>query len=566
MSLLLDFFVWLDGSTTRFWTLAWSIFSLWCLSALMPGEAGGRRRRWNHPAVYAGLMLLMIAAFRWPGIGRNASMGNPDESQLVAGALTMLHHGQYWGRVDCGSSGPLDMLPLLLPRLLGLPLDFTGARLVGLLLLWGACSFGWLTLRHVAGDRTSRLLIMPLPCVIAFVHYGEFVQYSSEQAPVLLVALAVWLTVTAFAPDGSVVSRTRLGLAGAALSMLPFTKLQAAPFGPAIGLCALVWIFLRRESSVRSRLINAGCLAGGAVLALGLMAAEVLRGGAGADFYQTYIRTNLNYAQARNYPWSAFGERLGYMVNQTWGFEYYLVPALIVVALALFGWPALTRPARRPAIFGAVLFCTGFFVVAAPGREFEHYLLFLLLPVSLFVGLLSAGLVASFSRPLLRGLGLAVVTLAGVGPQVYYRSHDANPYHGYLLDSRDKSAEHCAQHILRYTQPGDTLTVWGWMPEFYVQTQLPQGTQDAHTERQISANPQQAYFRQRFFAALEKNRPAVFVDAVGEGNFGYGDRNNNTYETLPWLRDFITANYTFSVDLDGSRIYVRNDRWNSRPR
>jgi hypothetical protein len=557
---MLDFFLWLDGSAMRYWTLAWTVFGLWFLSALLPAEPGTRWHRWNHPLVYAGLMLLMMAAFRWPGIGQNFELGNPDESQLLAGALTMLHDGQYWGRVDCGSAGPLNMLPLLLPKVFGQPLDYTGARCVGLLLLWGSAIFAWLTLRRVATERVSRLLIMPMACVLSFIHYGEFVQYTSEQAPVFFCGLAVWLTVTAFGPEGTVVSRHRLALAGGIASLLPFAKLQAAPFGVCLGLWALAAVFRQKINPWRTRLAEAGWLAGGALAALGLMGLAVLRGGAAADFYQTYLLTNFNYTQARNYPWSAAGERLGYLVDQVWGFDRYFIPALVLLALGLAAWGRLPPATRRLALLGGLLFITGLFVVVAPGREFEHYLQFLILPVSLLVGVLYAGLCAAV-RPLGRALVISLVVLAGVGPQVYFRSHDQNPFLGYLQDGRANAVGPVTRQILAYRRPGDTLTVWGWMPAYHVQAQLPQATPDAHTERAISSNPQQAYFQRRAFAALAKNPPAVFVDAVGENNFGYHNRAANAHENFPWLRAFVADHYVLVADIETSRVYIRQDRW-----
>ena len=561
MPRLLDVFLWLDGSVARYWTVAWSLFVLWFVSALVPYEARQRWRRWNHPAVFAGLMLLILVAFRWPGIGQNFELVNPDESQLLAGALTLLHHGHYWGVVDCGSAGPLDMIPLVLPRLLGLPLDYTTARSVGLLLLWGSCVFAWLTVRPIAGDRLARLVIMPMACCLAFTHYSDFVQYSSEQAPIFFSALAVWLALGAFSATGTVISRVRLALAGGVLSLLPLAKLQTAPFTVLVGACALVWIFQQAGSPWRSRFADAGCLAGGAVFSLGLMGLAVARGGGFADFYQTYWLPNLNYAQARDYPWAEFGDRLVSLVRLVWGFDYFIVPALVLVAIGLAGWPRLPRPARRPVVFGALLFLAGFFVVAAPGRAFQHYLQFLIHPTSLFIGLLFAGLAGGTSATLGRSLWLAIVLLLGVGPQVYYRSHDGNPFHGHLREARANAVGAVARHILLYARPGDTMTVWAWMPTFHVQTQLPQGTRDAHAERQISANLLQAYFRQRYFSELEKNRPAIFVDAVGEKNFGYHNRGVNTHESIPWLGEFIGTNYVFAADIETSRVYVRKDRW-----
>jgi hypothetical protein len=546
--------------------MAWSAFALWSFSSLCRHEAGDRWLRFNHPVVYAVLLLLMMGAFRWPGIAYNIQLTNPDESHLMAGALTMHHYGQYWGVVDCGSSGPLAMIPLILPKLIGLPLDYTAARTIGLLLLWGSCVFAWLILRQSAGDRPARLLVMPMVCGVAFNHFSDFVQFSSEQAPVFFIALAVWLALGSFSAQGAVLSRPRLAFTGAILSLLPFSKLQAAPFTVCVGACLLIWILRQSGSPWRSRLTDLGWLAAGTLGSLGLMGLAVLHGGSLWEFYQTYWLPNIKYAQARGYPWSESGDRLGVLVGQSWGFDYYFISALILVAIGLAAWSFLPKPARRSVVFGGLLFITGFFVVVAPGREFPHYLQFLIFPTSLFIGLLYAGMAGGASSALARGSWLALVVLVGVAPQIYYRSLSANPFCGYLREARAQSVGAVARHILTYTGPGDTMAVWGWMPTFNIQTQLPQGTRDAQTERQISQNPLRPYFQQRYLADLEKNRPAIFVDAVGERNFGYHSRHADGQENTPWLHRFVDANYVLTADIETSRIYVRKDRFPARPR
>lgn len=558
---MFDLFLWLDGSAARYWTVAWTVFGLWVAASVLPRSPARWGQRWNSPAIYAGLTLLMLVAFRWPGIGRNVQLDNPDESQLIAGALTVLHHGHYWGVVDCATAGPLDLIPLLLPRLLGLPLDYTTARCMGLLLLWGACVFAWLTLRRAAGnDQSARILVMPMASCIAFTHCPDFVQYTTEQAPIFYCALALWLALGAFSATGEPVGRIRLALAGGLLGVLPFSKLQAAPFALCVGIWMLWWIVRASTLTWRARLLAAGWVVGGGLGTLALMGLAIARGAGAAEFHHAFWQANLNYAEARAYPWAEAGPHLLSLVRLVWGFDSYFFPAGFLILLGLAGWPWLPPEARRRALFGAGFFLTGIFVVLAPGREFQHYLQFVILPTSLFIGLLFAGWVDGSRRPWARPAWLVLILLVGVGPQVYYRTHDDNPYHGGLPDTKIRAVGAVARHIRHLAQPGDTMVVWGWMPTFHVQTQLPQGTQDAHAERQISPNQLQAYFRARYFAALEKNRPAIFVDAVGEENFGYHNRGANGHESLPWLEEFVRRNYVLSADLETTRVYLRKDR------
>jgi len=95
---------------------------------------------------------------------------------------------------------------------------------------------------------------------------------------------------------------------------------------------------------------------------------------------------------------------------------------------------------------------------------------------------------------------------------------------------------------------------------FWVETGLLQATRDGQTSRQIELHPRRGYYRTRFLQDLVRARPPVFVDAVGPGNFVYEDRAQDGQETFPELRDYIAGNYHLVRDVEGSRVYVRNDR------
>ena len=46
------------------------------------------------------------------------------------------------------------------------------------------------------------------------------------------------------------------------------------------------------------------------------------------------------------------------------------------------------------------------------------------------------------------------------------------------------------------SEPGDTLSVWGWMPSFYVETGLKPATRDTIGHYIISPGPYQDYFQE----------------------------------------------------------------------
>ena len=165
-----------------------------------------------------------------------------------------------------------------------------------------------------------------------------------------------------------------------------------------------------------------------------------------------------------------------------------------------------------------------------------------------------------------RALWYAPVLLLGVWPQIdhYYADH-WRPHFGELREARAKARGPEARFLQPYIRPGDTLSVWGWASAFHVQTQLPQATREAHTERQLAPSALREYYRLRYFADLQESRPAFFLDAVGPEGFGFKLCENDGHETFPSLRDYIATHYRLVGDLESTRIYIRLDRLEDKP-
>lgn len=557
---LYQFFLRLDGSWTVFWGSLWVICGLWVISSLWPYDPGSRWRRWNHPALYAALLLLALVAFRWPAIGAPGEF-NPDESLLLAGGHTLVERGWLW-KIDVGTSGPWSFLPLAVPGWLGWPVDYAAGRCVALLMSWGSLVFAWLGLRHLLTDHLARVLVLPMGCMVVCAQSHEFVQYSSEHAPLLYFAAAFWLLLTAFDPPGAVTSRARLGGGGFLLGLLPFTKLQAAPLGVILGGCVLVWVLRQPGRSWRERAHDAGWLLAGVLPAVGLTLGGYASQGLLGHFYLDYLEMNVAYVGERAYPWSGFFHALWFMAGLARGFSIYLWPSWIMVALALPFCLKIAAPLRRHLLLGGLLFVGGYYVVAAPGRTSLHYLQFIVLPTTLFLAVLYGGLLLRPGWPRwLRALWYVPVLVLGVGLQVHHHFADHwRPHYGELREARTLARGPVARALDAYRRPGDTLSVWGWASYHHVQTQLPQATREAATLRQLAAGAQRDHYRRRYLADLAESRPAFFLDAVGPESFAFTVRERDGHECFPLLRDFIATHYRLVGDLASTRIYVRLDR------
>ena len=121
----------------------------------------------------------MLLCFRWPLLGVPHQL-NPDESQLIAGAITLRHDPVFWRAVDGGTAGPLDFYPLLPAAWVEGMASYAVARLIGLAVVFGAVVFAGEALALLAGAALARIAVLPAIAAIAFTTYPDFVHYSTE--------------------------------------------------------------------------------------------------------------------------------------------------------------------------------------------------------------------------------------------------------------------------------------------------------------------------------------------------------------------------------------------------
>ena len=535
-----------------FWAVFGGAFLLWIAAAALPHEPAGRPLlRFNTPVFFSTMLLVVMFAGRWPGIFLYRPV-NPDEPQFLAGAITMLARGEIWW-TDPTTSGPLVVPPLSLPGLACLPINYSSGRVVALLLNWGVVILTYLALRHVHGDRKARVLVLPLACFMVCLIFWDFVPYCSECSPVFLCALAIWLCLTAFQSDGMLCNRGRLTGGGLVLGLLPFSKLQILPLGAAIGLSAVAWVLRQPPAGRKNIRRDLGWLLAGAGAGFALMLLSLWHSGSMKEVYASYLVNNLDYAQDRAMPWASSGYVLRYLTEFSWGFSSFHYGLLLLLAISLGG---LRTAAWRPLLLGWSLLIGAYYALLAPGRLYPHYLLFLSLPLPLLVGLQFGYLIRSVShaRRLCAVLWLLFLS-AGVGAQVIDRVSDRQAL-GKLVPAGSPRAS-IVGFINLAKRPGDTLAVWGRRPEFYVETQLPQATREAHTAGQLNDGPQRDYFRARFLADMHASQPAFFIDAVGPDDYIYHVPAWNGHETFPALKDYIGQEYSMVSKGTSFRVYVR---------
>lgn len=560
---------WFDADASRYWVMAWSSFALLCGVALIPliAEIGSDRleqrcRRLLPPWLFVTALVLCFVAFRWPlwFVGKEL---NVDESMMISEALTLRHDPMCWRSVDGTTHGPLDTYPLLLARVVGLALDYQGARIVGaglILILIYSCY------RAVAAsgrESLARAAVLPIVCFLSFTTFDDFVHYSSEHVPAPLLAVGFCLVASELArPELRKAWSLRWAAAGLVLGAVPMAKLQGAPI--AIALLAVAALFDLAPSGIsfRNRLRRLVVLVSSASCVTLLFVGIALLSDSWQDAWKSYIVHNLFHAQRQS---ATYMEMIRKFCSDEGGFAPFAAGCAVMAGtalpLALFG----STVAKRFAVLTMLFLVASLAATLAPGWPYSHYLLFAAAPIGLMAAAIwqAAYQVAEQRWSHQRGVRILLILLlggAGIFPQIYARVAAPHPYVGQLASYQELSSDPVASEILRYAKPGESLGMWGWMCRYYVLTGMPQATREAHTRMQLEFSPEAGYFRYRYLRDITRNRPPVFVDAVGPNNFTFADRSWATHERFKPLAAFIAENYRQVADINSCRIFVRIDR------
>lgn len=560
---------WFAVSPTLYWTLAWTSFSVLLVVALAPiagaivSPAAEARMLQRFPGwIFALAGVLCFIAFRWPTWFVPEEF-NPDESQIIAEAITLSHKPLFWGATDGGSHGPLDVYPLVLLHGLGLKLDYLTARVFGtflVLVVLGSC---YRVFTVFSRESLARAAILPIFCVFGFSSFWDWVHYSSEHVAIALLTLGFWLMASDLGRGHSRRSLSPRWLsAGLALGAVPMAKLQGAPTALLLLATGFLCDLLAGSVPWRARRLRAGTLVIAATAPTLFFAAITWIFGAWGYAWNAYIVDNLHYANG-GFPFWQMVSRFWFFMDGCETGTSYTAGILLVAGLLAYAPTIAPRRGLRLVGWAAIFFAGSFHAALAPGRIYNHYLLFFLAPAGILSGAIwitawHGGELVSPRRRISIILLLLLIG-AGIVPQVVDRTGKPHRYLAQLTSHLAPEDNPVAKEILRYAKPGEPLGMWGWMCRYYVYTGMWQATRHGNSYAETLPTPLQNYFRWRYLHDLQRTRPPVFIDAVGPGNFWFTDRRD-AHESYPELRDFITKEYRQVADINSCRIYVRLDR------
>ena len=523
--------------------LGWVLLLLatgWSLRAVRePGAAASLGWKWW------GLAAAILVCFRWPLLWITHPL-NPDESQLIAGALTLRHDPVFWRSVDGATAGPLDYYPLLPAAWADGYASYAVSRLIALAVVFASVVFVGEALALTAGAALARVALLPALAAAGFTTDPDFAHYSTELMPGLLLAAAGYAAVR----QGRAPAPRWPWLTGLLLGAVPWAKLQAAPI--AAVLWALVAVREYRAGRARSLtpLVIGALLPALACLSLAVLTRQT------EHLIVPYILRNFAYVGAPQFSWWASAAGQWQNALSDGYLAFWLVGTGFFVAGLGF------RRSRTVPAAALLLFAVGVFSALAPRRPSAHHLQLMVLPLLWLAGAAltlrwrpEATPAAARNRLLMAGLFLG----CGLLPQMALRAGGFDPFAAINSAGVNPARQELVALVRAYSNPGEPLAVWGWRCALYVEAGRPQATRQAQTEAQIYPSTLQPYFLRRYLEDFQAANPPVFADAVGPGNFAYVNRER-AHESFPPLRAWVRARYTLVADLDGTRLFVRNDR------
>ncbi|HEX2854932.1 MAG TPA: hypothetical protein VHO24_16985 [Opitutaceae bacterium] len=528
--------------------LSFSAAIAWSLAKLRGGDTSPPAAKdWKWWALIA----LALLAFRWPLLWV-PHQNNPDESQLIAGAITLRHDPVFWRSVDGGTAGPAVFYPLLPSAWAHGTAAYATARLIALATVFFTLVFAAKTVALFSGAALARIAVLPAVGFHAFTTNPDFTHYSTELTPALLIAIAGYLAVL----QARTPRRRLVWIIALLLGSVPWAKPQAVPLAAVLWLCVVVSEFRASRRSSFAPLLIGGLIPTLACFGLAAISGQT------EHLIVPFFLHNFAYVQKPAFSW---GQAIG-MQWQNALLDGYLacwIAATAVTLLLALGFGSRTQPPlKRTTWLAALLLVVGVYCALGPRRPSAHHLQLLTLP---FIWATGAALAVASVRATglatdrTRWIASGAFLLAALAPQIGWRMFGPDPFAPFNHSGLSQERRELTKLVREFSAPDEPVGIWGWRCSLYVEAGRSQATRQAQTEAQIHPSPLQSYFLQRYFEDIQATNPPVFVDSVGPGNFAFVSANE-AHEVFPPLREWVRTHYTHVASLDGTRFYLRNDR------
>ncbi|TAF96427.1 MAG: hypothetical protein EAZ32_09080 [Cytophagia bacterium] len=496
---------------------------------------------------FLGVGLGLVFMVRW--VFQPSYELNPDSSAWISSAISAAcSDTPFWTLLTHSDSRPLVVLPLFLLELLGVPVTWFVADLVGVALWLVTTVFFYLTLRRWLSNWHAFYFTTPLLFFQALHLEADFMAYNSEHICALMLTVGVWLLVRFEAAKKPL---WQYILAGFWLGMFPFAKMQIVPMGVVLGLFSAFYTFKQW------RYWGVFVLFAGCVLPTVFANLYYLQKDGIAAFWNDYFWNYYYYSFTKTYSELAIEQRFGlrFMVKIFYKTANLRVFWLGSAGLILVGTGAWwkTKNAKYRLIslpmygFIALFFLTSLYAILQAGNLFLHYLLLLVVPLFLLI----ASLILVFPFPKIKQMGLFYLLILGLEGANNIRRYINHPPHlvpHYEVEIRDR--------IEKVVLPNQKMTIWGYADHFFVYSRITAGNRLSHTFWVYWPSPLRPYREHQFLTDLSQNQTEWFLDFSGSKVQFNDKKMNHVY--FPKIASYIRTHYQLTETQQGVQFYRRN--------
>ena len=485
--------------------------------------------------LFAGLGLLMLFCMRLPVLMYNNQL-NVDESQMVSNLRALAKNPIYWQSADGGTVGPATYYSALVVTLFQESIDFRSIRLVGFILLICNLLLFYKTSCLLFGKKAALQASVYVAIFFTFVIHPDFLHYSSEQFPIFLLNIAIYIQAIMY------VNKKSHGLyyffLGLIVGIIPFAKLQAIPL---IAVMAVFQLFQLRQKTWPQSLM--GGIVGVATFPLLLLVFlnyfNLLE-----DFWTYYIEDNIIYTGTNKRAYGIIN--VVKLLGKSFDFFFYWI-GIIGVSM-LIGKRKMQWLSNPIFIFIFGLLVAGLYAAVVTKNNFPHYLHFLVFPL----GLLFAQALSSQSEKNTRIVLLPFILFLGwtLVEEAYMSKISA---HLKLMKTNAAlSISPVSNYIKSRAKEGDKMSVWGWQGKLYVEADVLQAVAENQTLHCMQESVLKQNHIHRYLQDLERSQARFVIDAT-QDDPGY----LAPIEKVAAVNNYVLKNYTLDTTISNNRIFIR---------
>jgi len=492
------------------------------------------------------LASLLIVVFRLPSLVYGES--NPDESQWLASVITM-RHGLYDYFRDFyiyDFSRAMTIAPLWIVSLLGFSLDYALAKLVGvmcwIIFLWGYFFF----IKDCFGKKTALLAGSIVAVFLATFISPDYVAYNSETPAVALVSVFLFFFNRSYLRSGKN-SFVLSFVSGLMLSLVFFAKEQSAYIVGGLGVICCLTFFLQKAYLKILYFFAGGLLCGVLFITPFFIFNK-------SFVLVDWIRQTTNYLSlGLNFNHLKWSERLSfsYLEESVYFYTipiYFLIVLVVIGNRRLFDW-IRTKENFIPVSLISTLYAASFYTIMSPVDFFQHYILYFILPTACIIALcIRVALLINHQMTMAICVSMVFLLIAKHGLDEL--DIQFNPSKKIVAKSV------LAKEILKYSQPGDNMLVWGWDCKLYVDTNLVRGSRYWYNQLLSPIYP--VDFRNEVVKKYEQDflvyQPKIVVQILEGGPVRYARPNIADYPSIGKILD---EKYRLVYKTAVNRIYQR---------